>query len=256
MHECPWGIKDVFVVFVYALVLFFVFSFWATAVYFLFAFAFGFSRQAPGFYLHFVRHTSDFLTVVLFYSGLLVAMKVKIFDKYRINPFVYFVNKENVGRDISLGLRTYLRFILIFLSAIVLVDLAARVWDIIFGSHAYESVNAFFQASEIENTATRKEQVGLSGFVLVFLLGPFLEELFFRGCLYRAMRRRMNVLSAVLISSFVFALMHGYFFLFFYVFLVGLSLAYLYEKTGSLAAPLSFHMLNNLFVLVLFFLGL
>jgi membrane protease YdiL (CAAX protease family) len=70
------------------------------------------------------------------------------------------------------------------------------------------------------------------------------------------MRRRMNVLSAVLISSFVFALMHGYFFLFFYVFLVGLSLAYLYEKTGSLAAPLSFHMLNNLFVLVLFFLGL
>jgi membrane protease YdiL (CAAX protease family) len=256
MHECPWGIKDVFVVFVYALVLFFVFSFWATVLYFLLAFVFGFSRQAPGFYVYFVRHASDFLTVVLFYSGLLAAMKVKIFDKYRIHPFVYFVKRENIGRDISLGLRSYLRFILVILSAIILVDLAARVWDIIFSSHACESVNAFFQASEIENAATRKGQVGLSGFVLVFLLGPFLEELFFRGCLYRAVRRRMNVLSAALISSFVFALMHGYFFLFFYVFLVGLSLAYLYEKTGSLVAPLSFHMFNNLFVLVLFLLGL
>ncbi len=142
------------------------------------------------------------------------------------------------------------------MSAVILLDLAARVWDLIFGSHAYESVNVFFQASEIENTATRKGRIGLSGFVLVFLLGPFLEELFFRGCLYRALRRRLNVLAAVLTSSFIFALMHGYFFLFLYVFFVGLSLAYLYEKTESLVAPLSFHMLNNLFVLVLFFLGL
>ncbi len=256
MNECPWGTRDVFIVFVYALVLFFVFSFWATIVYFLLAFLLGFSRQAPGFYLHLIRHASDFLTVIFFYGGLLVAMKVKIFDRYHLDPFVYFVRRENIGRDISLGLRSYLRFILVFLSAVILVDLAARVWDIIFSSHAYESLNAFFQASETENAATRKGRVGLSGFALVFLIGPFLEELFFRGCLYRALRRRLNVLAAVLVSSFVFALMHGYFFLFFYVFLVGLSLAYLYEKTESLVAPLSFHMLNNLFVLVLFLLGL
>jgi membrane protease YdiL (CAAX protease family) len=256
MNECPWGIRDVFVVFIYALVLFFVFSFWATVAYFLFAFIMGFSYQAPGLYLHFIRRASDFLTVILFYGSLLVAMKVKIFDRYHLDPLAYFVRRENIVRDIFLGLRSYLRFILIFLSAVILVDLAARVWDLIFGSHAYESVNVFFQASEIENAATRKGRIGLSGFVLVFLLGPFLEELFFRGCLYRALRRRLNVLAAVLTSSFIFALMHGYFFLFLYVFFVGLSLAYLYEKTESLVAPLSFHMLNNLFVLVLFFLGL
>ncbi|MFB3918460.1 hypothetical protein BU251_02975 [Candidatus Velamenicoccus archaeovorus] len=256
MNECPWSVKDVFVVFVYALVLFFVFSFWATASYFLAAFVLGFSRQAPGLYIHFVRHASDFVTVVLFYGGLLAAMKVKIFDRYRLNPFVYFVKKENIGRDISFGLRSYLKFILVFLSGVVLVTLAAWVWDAVFGSHAYESVSSFLRASEIENAAARKGQVGLSGFIIIFLLGPFFEELFFRGCLYRALRRRMNVLSAVLISSFVFAIMHGYFFLFLYVFLVGVSLACLYEKTESLVASLSFHMLNNLFVLVLFFLGL
>jgi membrane protease YdiL (CAAX protease family) len=234
---------------------FFVFSFWATIVYFLLAFLLGFSRQAPGFYLHLIRHASDFLTVIFFYGGLLVAMKVKIFDRYHLDPFVYLSEGRISAATFPWAAQLFEVYPRFFIRGHP-GDLAARVWDIIFSSHAYESLNAFFQASETENAATRKGRVGLSGFALVFLIGPFLEELFFRGCLYRALRRRLNVLAAVLVSSFVFALMHGYFFLFFYVFLVGLSLAYLYEKTESLVAPLSFHMLNNLFVLVLFLLGL
>ncbi|MDD5020094.1 MAG: type II CAAX endopeptidase family protein [Candidatus Omnitrophica bacterium] len=255
MNHCPWTIKDVFVVFVYAVALYFVISFWGAALYFLAAFVTGHSRQAPGIYLHFVRQNSDFLTVLLFYGVLLAAVKIKIFNKYRISLLAYFVNREHLLRDISLGVKTYLRFILVFLSGIILVVLAAKVWDIVFGGHALESVNLFFAATEIENVTAQKRQVGLSGFLIVFLLGPFLEEIFFRGCLYRALRRRMNMLYAIVLSSFIFALMHGYFFLFFYVFLVGLVLAYLYEKTEALVAPLSFHMLNNLFVIFLFLLG-
>ncbi|MFA5038908.1 MAG: CPBP family intramembrane glutamic endopeptidase [Candidatus Omnitrophota bacterium] len=255
MNKCPWTVRDVVVVFIYALALFFVFCFWLTFGYFLLAYFSGAQRQSLSIFAGFLARSREIYLVILFYCSLLIAMKFKIFDKYRIRLPDYFVRRGNVRQDILYGMKSYLRFISVFLSAVILIILAAKVWDMVFGGALYGSLSRFFTASEAENAVFQDRRIGGSAFLVIFMLGPFLEELFFRGCLYSALRGRMNFVPAMLISSFIFALLHGYFFLFFYVFLVGLSLARLYEKTQALVAPLSFHMLNNLVVLALFATG-
>ena len=192
----------------------------------------------------------DLYAVLLFYLSLFAAMKIRIFKKYGIRFSEFFVVKEHVRQDIAYGIITYIKFLLGLAAAVVLIFLVASMWDMIFQTRALEQVNIFFTASQLEKIGAQERAVGISGVILIFFFAPFFEELFFRGCLYRALRLRFDQLWAIIISSFVFSLLHGYFFIFFYVFAVGLILAYMYEKRGSLIAPLTFHMLNNLIVIL------
>ena len=43
----------------------------------------------------------------------------------------------------------------------------------------------------------------------VSVSAPVIEEIFFRGLLYRALRNRMSILPAALIAGFVFGAVHG-----------------------------------------------
>lgn len=90
--------------------------------------------------------------------------------------------------------------------------------------------------------------------VLLFTLGPFAEELFFRGFLYNALRRRTVPLAAVLLQALAFALMHygttyGNLVQVGLVFLMGLVLAGVYEWRKTLWAPILLHGLYNFLTL-------
>jgi membrane protease YdiL (CAAX protease family) len=91
---------------------------------------------------------------------------------------------------------------------------------------------------------------------LIILGAPIAEELFFRGFLYRGLRRRLSVWPAAAISSAAFALVHvnpessteaaatallapG-------LFVVGAGLAWIYERRKSLLAPIAGHAVFNL----------
>ncbi|MBI1882971.1 MAG: CPBP family intramembrane metalloprotease [Chlamydiae bacterium] len=82
------------------------------------------------------------------------------------------------------------------------------------------------------------------GFVIVILV-PFLEEIFFRGFLYALLRKSFGMGKAMVLNSLLFSSLHFSFLAFLPIFCIGLFLAYLYEKTGSLFAPMVFHALNN-----------
>ncbi len=78
----------------------------------------------------------------------------------------------------------------------------------------------------------------------IVLLLPAFEELIFRGGIYGALRRTLHPALAVAASALLFGLAHepvaaapaaA----------LGVMLAILYERTGSLAAPLAFHALHN-----------
>lgn len=88
----------------------------------------------------------------------------------------------------------------------------------------------------------------------MFTLGPFAEELFFRGFLYNALRRRTVPLAAVLLQASAFALMHhgttyGNLVQVGLVFLLGLVLAGVYEWRKTLWASILLHGLYNFLVL-------
>ena len=85
--------------------------------------------------------------------------------------------------------------------------------------------------------------------VLSCVIGPIAEELFFRGVLFAAARRHLSRGGAILASGAAFSLIHTNPVGFLPILLIGSLLAYLYERTGSLAAPIAVHILHNTFLM-------
>ena len=87
------------------------------------------------------------------------------------------------------------------------------------------------------------------------ILGPFQEELYFRGILYRILRKRNDIVISTLISALIFSVCHvwgagltGLFFIFF----SGVVTAFLVERTNSLTASFVYHAIGNLVLEVVF----
>ena len=83
-------------------------------------------------------------------------------------------------------------------------------------------------------------------FVAVVIVAPIAEELFFRGFIYQGLRRWRGVTQGILLSALVFALAHVSPLIIPSIFVLGVILAYLFEKRGSLAATMAAHMSYNL----------
>jgi membrane protease YdiL (CAAX protease family) len=80
--------------------------------------------------------------------------------------------------------------------------------------------------------------------VVVCVLGPIGEELFFRGYIYRFVDVRGGSTLALWITSLWFGIMHGVEYAL-PLALMGFLFGYLRRRTGGLAAPILAHMLHN-----------
>ncbi|MBI1976200.1 MAG: CPBP family intramembrane metalloprotease [Candidatus Omnitrophica bacterium] len=145
------------------------------------------------------------------------------------------LNKRSLLTNIKVGILGYLSSLPILLITLLLVLGAAHLLK-------YEPPPQPVQ----EIFLTEKNgRVVLFGIVLVSVLGPFFEELFFRGLLYNALRKRMGSMTALWLNSSLFAAVHANLFGFLPILVLGALLTLLYQKTGSLAAPITVHVLHN-----------
>ena len=90
--------------------------------------------------------------------------------------------------------------------------------------------------------------------LLAAWVGPVAEEIFFRGLFYGWLRNRIGIRRALLFTAFLFACLHTDLASFVPIFALGLLFGWVYEKTGSLAAPVAIHILHNAGMLYLAFL--
>ena len=81
------------------------------------------------------------------------------------------------------------------------------------------------------------------------LLTPLGEELLYRGTIQSIFHRNMTPTAAILLSALVFALSHGVVYLIPGVTLLGIILAYVFYRTGSLTYAVIIHAIFNLFSL-------
>lgn len=88
----------------------------------------------------------------------------------------------------------------------------------------------------------------------ISLVAPFIEEIFFRGFLYKMLRRH-GLKVALIVSSLIFALFHGNLFVFLPTFVSGLAFALLYEREGRLAPVITAHAVTNLIAVLLSLVG-
>ncbi len=86
---------------------------------------------------------------------------------------------------------------------------------------------------------------------LVVILAPISEEIIFRGCLYRFLKNYLPVWGSIAISSILFSLMHQNSMGLIALALLGALLCLVYERTGSLKAPILLHAVFNLNTVIL-----
>lgn len=89
--------------------------------------------------------------------------------------------------------------------------------------------------------------------VMFFIIGvsaPFVEEFGMRGVVFQGLRSRGNVWKAILLSAFLFAVMHMNLNQAAYAFVIGIMMALLMEATDSIWPSFIMHMAINGFAVV------
>lgn len=81
--------------------------------------------------------------------------------------------------------------------------------------------------------------------VSLVVLTPVCEELVFRGLIFRRLREKSTFMVAAVNSAVVFGLMHMNLVQMLYGSLLGMVFAYVYEKYGSVKAPITAHIAAN-----------
>ena len=142
---------------------------------------------------------------------------------------------HNWKRDVKIGLKHYLIVLPIIILAGFVVDFVLRIFGI-------EP-----EQQDIISKILNEDSLGVLTFMFFFgmLAAPVVEELLFRGFLQSAVKTTFGKLKAILISGFLFALVHLNAHVFLQIFILGLLLAYIFEKTGSLIAPITVHICHN-----------
>ncbi len=86
------------------------------------------------------------------------------------------------------------------------------------------------------------------------IAGPMIEELFFRAFMYSALKKYIGIFWSMILTAAIFAALHAHIIGFVPIMALGILLAYLYEKTGTLISSITAHMVHNLSMVFLVFL--
>ena len=82
--------------------------------------------------------------------------------------------------------------------------------------------------------------------ISIILLAPISEEVYCRGFAYTIFKRRFGKIAGVILSSLLFAGLHFNALWFIQIFIIGIGLALLFERTGSLVSVIIAHSISNL----------
>jgi membrane protease YdiL (CAAX protease family) len=100
---------------------------------------------------------------------------------------------------------------------------------------------------ELPKELGAEEGVGLAiaTAILLIVVAPLAEEIFFRGFIYQAFRNSFGVWPGAILSGLVFGAIHFEFFKLVQLAILGVILALLFERTQSLWPPIMLHAINN-----------
>ncbi len=128
----------------------------------------------------------------------------------------------------------------------------------LFGMVAINNITAYLSGETFENPQVEALTSGGSIttqsfvflFILIAILAPIAEELFFRGMLYPVWRRNWRRNVAIFATAGIFAALHFVPMIFPALFFVGLILGLLREWSNSIIPCIVLHMMQNGIVLI------
>jgi uncharacterized protein len=143
---------------------------------------------------------------------------------------------------ISLGRATSL--------AVVLVA-AAMIFNYIYATYIIPGVGMQEEMAKMLASIPRTPVNITAGFFAIAVAAPLVEELLFRGLLQNALGKYLPIWGAIILSSFLFSLVHLQPYAIPGLMSLGIAFGYLYHRTGSLRTNIMLHMANNAFALIL-----
>lgn len=113
-------------------------------------------------------------------------------------------------------------------------------------SNAVASLFSYIGVSEASLGYSAENGNLILEFASLVIIGPISEELVFRGAIYGKLRESHNFFGAAVISSTIFALLHGFGPVTINAFMIGMVLCLTFEKTKSLIPCFIIHACNNI----------
>jgi len=230
----PWGIKDILVVLVLVFLASFIFtSISARFLYRVPLFVPGLnSREALLFFATGFVQALCFIGLVFFYVS----------GKYRASLAAVGFTRFSRGDVICTGVLGGLGIL------VVVMFMMSMIASLVHKTPPPQPLAELIVKS-------RSWQSLVISFLLVGVLAPLSEEIYFRGFVYPAIRSQLGVLPAVLISASFFGALHFDLLRFFPLALGGAALAVMCERTGSLFPSIAAHSTWNITMMLILFLA-
>ena len=163
-------------------------------------------------------------------------------------PVFWHMHRKDLAQDKILGYERNYEKVPLNMYAILIAAGAASC----LAASNMISMSGLVESSESYSTAVNTlyssgflpELIGLG------ILAPLTEELLFRGLVYRRFKEFNQVIGSMVWASLIFALLHGNLVQGIYAFVMGFLFCYVYERYGSLKAPVVMHMASNLLAVI------
>ncbi len=120
--------------------------------------------------------------------------------------------------------------------------------------HIIPAINLNQEQQNSFKAAASSPEIALA-FVALVVITPIIEEVIFRGFLYRGLKNRLGKWGAALLASLVFAIAHGQLNVGIDTFILSMYLIFLLETTNSLVPSIFLHAIKNSFAFFLIFSG-
>ncbi len=168
--------------------------------------------------------------------------------KYQPELFQNKINAANLP-----GFKALFIGVLLFLSAFPVIFLVGLGWQGLLDQLVEFGLELPRQPQELVYHLTRNISflARLALILMATVTAPIVEEVIFRGAIYRFLKSRMNTVPATLASAFLFASIHFNLLSFPSLIVLGIFLCIAYEMTGNLKAPIFLHAIFNINSLVL-----
>ncbi|MGB0371302.1 MAG: lysostaphin resistance A-like protein [Opitutales bacterium] len=189
--------------------------------------------------------SSEEWTLVLSSLSLQIPMLGVMLVAYSAHKLPFF--HADVNSTATVILREALFGVRAFIMCLPIIWVIASVWNVILEATYKLYTNEELESQAIVTTVSGSQD--LVPIVILTLLGiimaPIAEELFFRGSIYRFLRDTSGKAKGAAISALIFAIMHANMKAMIPLFVVGICLAWVYERRGNIWAPIAFHMAFN-----------
>lgn len=190
---------------------------------------------------------------VLFVLSLQIPMAITFFGLRSLYPETF---GGSLNRKFVSIRRALLETAPYFIRYFPIIWLTGLVWLVVLTGFKKLGIVEEFQRQQLTNVIVDGTNPLVTGLLVTFAvaLAPFVEEIIFRGAIYRFLKGETHTVHAQIISGTLFAALHFNLYSFMPLLVMGILLARIYEQGGNILLPIIFHAYWNGFSLLMLFL--